>query len=71
VRLSVTDQPGMDEDKEVFYIVRWMIDPNLGLDTMPTQNGAAGTSAPGTSATGSSAGAAGASGGGASAGGIQ
>lgn len=71
VRLSVTDQPGMDEDKEVFYIVRWMIDPNLGLDTMPTQNGAAGTSANGTSANGSSAGAAGASGGGASAGGIQ
>ena len=36
VRLSVTDQPDTTtEDPELFFIVRWMIDPNLGLDTLP------------------------------------
>lgn len=64
IRLSVTDQAGMDENREVFYIVRWMIDPNLGLDTMPTQSDASGT---GTSAGGST----GTSGAAAPAGGLQ
>jgi type II secretory pathway pseudopilin PulG len=35
VRLAITDQIGMDEGKELFYLVRWMIDPALGLDTLP------------------------------------
>jgi len=54
IRLSVTDQAGMDENKEVFYIVRWMIDPNLGLDTLPSQTDATGaaSSAGGSSGTG-------------------
>ena len=69
VRLSVSDQAGVDENKEVFYIVRWMIDPSLGLDTMPTQGSANGsTTGSGTSSgsgTGSAAGA------GAPTGGIQ
>ncbi|MFN6400794.1 MAG: hypothetical protein ACK449_12950 [Planctomycetota bacterium] len=64
VRLSVSDQAGVDENKEVFYIVRWMIDPNLGLDTMPTQSG---TGASGSSGGGST----GTSGAGAPAGGVQ
>jgi len=67
VRLSVTDQAGMDENKEVFYIVRWMIDPSLGLDTMPTQSGASGSSA--NSGSGASSGSS--SGAGAPAGGVQ
>lgn len=68
IRLSVTDQAGVDENKEIFYIVRWMIDPNLGLDTMPTQASSTGTSSgSGTGGTGTS----GASGAGAPAGGVQ
>lgn len=55
VRLSITDQAGMDENKELFYIVRWMIDPSLGLDTLPTQGTGAGTSA-GSSGAGAPAG---------------
>lgn len=52
VRLAVTDEPGMQENRELFFIVRWMIDPSLGLDTMPTTpTGAAG----GTGATGGAA----------------
>jgi type II secretion system protein I len=36
VRLSVTDQPeSTTGNPELFHIVRWMIDPNLGLDTLP------------------------------------
>ena len=67
VRLSVTDQAGMDENKEVFYIVRWMIDPSLGLDTMPTQSGTNGSS----SNSGSGASSGSSSGAGAPAGGVQ
>ncbi len=37
VRLSVTDQPDSTTyNPELFFIVRWMIDPSLGLDTPPT-----------------------------------
>ena len=43
VRLSVTDEAGMSENKEVFFIVRWMIDPTLGLDALPTTSGGTGT----------------------------
>ena len=67
IRLSVTDQAGADENKEVFYIVRWMIDPALGLDTLP----AASTGSSGSSGTGGSTGAGGASGAAAPAGGVQ
>lgn len=59
VRLSVTDDPNTtSENPELFFIVRWMIDPNLGLDTLPTTDasgattGSAGT---GTGTTSSSA----------------
>ena len=62
IRLSVTDQAGADENKEVFYIVRWMIDPALGLDTLPAAS---------TSGAGSASGAGGASGAAAPAGGVQ
>lgn len=64
IRLSVTDQAGADENKEVFYIVRWMIDPALGLDTLPAASS-------GSSGTGGSTGAGGASGAAAPAGGVQ
>ena len=63
VRLSVSDQAGVDENKEVFYIVRWMIDPNLGLDTIPASAGA--------DASGASSGASAASSASPPAGGIQ
>ena len=56
VRLSVSDQAGVDENKEVFYIVRWMIDPNLGLDTMPSQSGAGSSGTSGSGSTGTSGG---------------
>jgi general secretion pathway protein I len=45
VRLSVTDQPdATSSNPELFYIVRWMIDPNLGLDTLPETTSASGSS---------------------------
>lgn len=53
VRLSVTDQPDTTtENPELFFIVRWMIDPNLGLDMPPQSTDAAGGS---TSSSGSGA----------------
>ena len=55
VRLSVTDQPDSTTyNPELFYIVRWMIDPSLGLDTPPET-----TSTTGSSSGGSSSGSAG------------
>ena len=54
VRLSVTDQPDSTTyNPELFYIVRWMIDPSLGLDTPPTST--TGTSS-GSSSSGSAGG---------------
>ncbi|MCY2980241.1 MAG: prepilin-type N-terminal cleavage/methylation domain-containing protein [Planctomycetota bacterium] len=55
VRLSVTDQPDTTtENPELFFIVRWMIDPNLGLDTLPqsTDTGGGSTSSTGSGAAG-------------------
>lgn len=55
VRLSVTDQPNTTtENPELFFIVRWMIDPNLGLDTLPqsTDTGGGSTSSTGSGAAG-------------------
>ena len=60
VRLSVTDSPDATTyNPELFFIVRWMIDPSLGLDTLP----AADASTTGSSTTGTSSGASGAAGG--------
>jgi type II secretory pathway pseudopilin PulG len=60
VRLSVTDQPDTTtESPELFYVVRWMIDPNLGLDTLPQTSNAT----PGAAGSSGSAGGAGSSGG--------
>ncbi|MFN7733036.1 MAG: hypothetical protein ACK5OB_14125 [Pirellula sp.] len=59
VRLAITDQIGMDEDKELFFVVRWMIDPALGLDTPPTAT----QTTPGMSSGTASGGSAGAVGG--------
>ncbi|XZE35223.1 type IV pilus modification PilV family protein [Pirellulaceae bacterium SH501] len=70
LRLAVTDNPNpVTGSPELFFLMRWVIDPNLGLDTVPTSDPAAmGAGASGTGATGGSA-ASGASAG--SAGGIQ
>jgi len=57
VRLSVSDQPNSTtENPELFFIVRWMIDPNLGLDQAPqsSDTGTASGSASGGSASGGS-----------------
>ncbi len=43
VRLSVSDDPqAVDEKPEVFFLMRWLIDPQLGLDTPPEQTDATG-----------------------------
>ena len=48
VRLSVTDQPdATNGNPELFFIVRWMIDPSLGLDTPPTSTSTTGASSSG------------------------
>ena len=55
VRLSITDEAGMTENREMFFIVRWMIDPSLGLDTLPAatnSSGASGSASGPTGATG-------------------
>jgi len=54
IRLSITDADGQANNKELFYIVRWMIDPNLGLDTLPSSTSSTGSTS--TGSTGSSAG---------------
>ncbi len=52
VRLSVTDQPDTTNgNPELFYIVRWMIDPSLGLDTPPETTSTTDTSSGGTSSS--------------------
>ena len=60
VRLAITDEIGLAENKELFFIVRWMIDPALGLDTPPstTTTGSGGSTGTGGS-TGSATGATG------------
>jgi len=56
VRLSVTDAPeSTTYNPELFFLVRWMIDPSLGLDTPPT-TGAAASPSSGGSASGSAGG---------------
>jgi general secretion pathway protein I len=60
VRLSVTDQPD-SANPELFFIVRWMIDPSTGLDTPPSTDTSTSTSGSSSSSTssGSSSGSAG------------
>lgn len=59
VRLSVTDQPDAT-NPELFFIVRWMIDPSTGLDTPPSTDTSTSSSGSSTgSASGSSSGSAG------------
>jgi len=56
VRLSVTDQPDATTyNPELFFIVRWMIDPSLGLDTPPETTSTTGASS-GSSSSGSAGG---------------
>ena len=61
VRLSVTDAPeATTYNPELFFIVRWMIDPSLGLDTLPaTDASGTGSTTSGSSTGGSASGAAG------------
>ncbi len=58
VRLSITDEAGVTENREMFFVVRWMIDPSLGLDTLPASTGTTGASgtASGGGASGSTGG---------------
>ncbi|XZE44461.1 type IV pilus modification PilV family protein [Pirellulaceae bacterium SH467] len=63
LRLAVTDNPNpVTGSPELFFIVRWVIDPSLGLDSPPSSDpaasgaGTAGTGATGTGATSGSTG---------------
>jgi len=60
VRLSVTDAPeATTYNPELFFIVRWMIDPSLGLDTPPAADASTtgtGSTSSGTSSGGSASG---------------
>lgn len=63
LRLAVTDNPNpVTGSPELFFIVRWVIDPSLGLDSPPSSDptvggsGATGTGATGAGATSGSAG---------------
>lgn len=66
-RLAITDEIAMANNAELFFVARWMIDPNLGLDTPPTNpsGGTGGTgSVGGTGAPGGASGGASSMGGG-------
>ena len=65
VRLSVTDAPDATTyNPELFFIVRWMIDPSLGLDTLPAIDASTtGSSTSSSSSGGSSSGSSGSAGG--------
>jgi len=56
VRLSITDEAGMTENREMFFIVRWMIDPSLGLDTLPAATNTSGASGSASGTTGATGG---------------
>lgn len=43
VRLAITDQQGLDDNAELFYVVRLIIDPSLGLDNPPSTSSGTGT----------------------------
>ncbi len=62
VRLSISDNPNTTtENPELYFLVRWMIDPSLGLDSLPES----------TSGTASGGATGGSTSGAASAGGVQ
>lgn len=51
VQVWVTDDPQMQKERPLqVMLTRWMIDPNMGLDTLPEDTSTTGTSS--TSATG-------------------
>lgn len=56
VRLSITDEAGMTENREMFFIVRWMIDPSLGLDILPAATNSSGASGSASGTTGATGG---------------
>jgi general secretion pathway protein I len=58
IRLAITDEIALAENAELFYVARWMIDPNLGLDTPPTSDAGtgAGSTSSGAGATGGTSG---------------
>jgi general secretion pathway protein I len=56
VRLAITDEIGMSDNAELFYIARWMIDPALGLDTPPAPTSGTGTTPSGTGSSSSATG---------------
>jgi prepilin-type N-terminal cleavage/methylation domain-containing protein len=58
LRLAVTDNPNpLTGSPELFFLVRWVIDPTLGLDSVPASDSAATGGVPsGTGTSGSSAG---------------
>jgi uncharacterized membrane protein YgcG len=70
VRLSISDDPNTTtQNPELFHVVRWMIDPNLGLDKAPqsatgTSGSSSGSSGGGSVSGGSPSGAGGSSSGG-------
>lgn len=70
LRLAVTDNPNpLTGSPELFFLMRWVIDPSLGLDTAPSSDPAA--MGAGTSSTGAAAGSAMGGAAAGSAGGIQ
>lgn len=56
VRLAITDEIGLEENRELFFIARWMIDPSLGLDTPPAAPAATGSAGSATGAPPASSG---------------
>lgn len=56
LRLAVTDNPNpATGSPELFFIVRWVIDPTLGLDSAPSSDPMSGGAAAGAGAAGSGA----------------
>lgn len=52
VQVTVTDDPNMELTKRVEYkLVRWIIDPNLGLDKLPATTGTTGSTSGASSGT--------------------
>lgn len=64
IRLAITDEIAMANNAELFFVARWMIDPNLGLDTPPTNPSGGTGSTGGTGSSGSISGGASSMGGG-------
>lgn len=56
LRLGISDDPQKTTGQvELFYIVRWVIDPNLGLDVLPETTDASGSTGTSGSTTGGGA----------------